>query len=99
MLCIGLYNVPGDITNLVATPPTLLGGAKGFDNNGFTWPKTATGLGMAPLSFWDAGTATVPAGNRLGLRIWASSSSEADLVVLYDHPNHASFLQINETDE
>ena len=98
MLCIAVYNVPGDISNLVASPPTLLGVPKPFSNNGLAWPKSATSLGMAPLKFWDAGEATIPSGNRLGLRVWAASSSEADLVVLYDHPQHTSFLQVNQTD-
>jgi len=44
---------------------------------------------------YEDGSATIAAGRRLGLRIWPSSSSEADLVVLYDHPAHVSYLQVS----
>jgi hypothetical protein len=98
MICVGFYDVPESITDLVATPPTPLV-SKGFDNNSFdsssiSWPSTATALGFT-LELFDAGTATIPAGHRLGVRLWTSSSSEADLVVLYDHPNHVSYLQVS----
>ena len=94
ILCAAFYNVPAGISNLVATPPTLIGVA-GFDNNGGNWPSSATTLGFT-LDFLDSTFgATIPAGNRLGVRIWASSSSGADLVVVFDHPNHQSFVQVN----
>ena len=94
LLCVAFYNVPASISDLVATPPTLIGVA-GFDNNGGNWPSSATTLGFT-LDFLDSTFgATIPAGNRLGVRIWASSSSGADLVVVFDHPNHQSFVQVN----
>ena len=98
MLCVAFYDVPASITNLVDSPPTFLV-AKGFDNNSFDntsvrWPSTATALGFT-LELFDAGSATIAAGHRLGVRLWASSSSEADLVALYDHPQHVSFLQVS----
>ncbi len=98
MICVAFYDVPASITDLVASPPTPLV-AKGFDNNSFasssiSWPSTATALGFT-LELFDAGSATIPAGHRLGVRLWASSSSGADLVVLYDHPNHVSYLQVS----
>jgi Tfp pilus assembly protein PilV len=92
-LCVAFYNVPTTITNLVANPPTEIGRA-GYDNHGNSWPTSATNLAFT-LDFLDSGAATVPAGNRVGVRIWASSSSGADLVVLYDHPLHVGFLQVN----
>ena len=71
------------------------------DRDGRTTTTTATpgrlartGLAFT-LDFLSRGGSTVPAGNRLGVRIWPASSSGADLVVLYDHPLHASFLQVN----
>jgi hypothetical protein len=94
ILCVGFYDVPASISNLVADPPTLIGVA-GYDHHNQSWPATATSLGIG-LDFLDSTFgATIPAGNRLGVRIWASSSSGADLVVLYDHPLHMSFLQVN----
>ena len=98
MICVGFYDVPGSITNLVDSPPTPLV-AKGFDNNSFdnssiSWPRTATSLAFT-LELFDAGSATIAVGHRLGVRIWTSSSSGADLVVLYDHPQHVSYLQVS----
>jgi hypothetical protein len=96
IVCVGFYNVPASISNLVASPPTLIGVA-GYDNKNMSWPKTATSLGFG-LDFLDSGFgATIPAGNRMGVRLWTSSSSGADLVFVYDHPLHASFLQVNES--
>jgi Tfp pilus assembly protein PilV len=93
-LCVAFYNVPASISNLVDNPPTLIGAA-GYDNHGNNWPTSATGVAFT-LDFIDSGFgATVPAGNRVGVRIWPSSSSGADLVVVYDHPLHTSFLQVN----
>jgi hypothetical protein len=94
MLCVAFYNVPAGITNLVANPPTLIG-TSGYDNNGNSWPTSAKGMAFT-LDFLDSGFgATVPAGNRVGVRIWPSTSSGADLVVIYDHPLHSGFLQVN----
>ena len=98
MICVGFYDVPGSITNLVASPPTQLV-VKGFDNNSFdnasiSWPRTPSALAFT-LELFDAGSATIAVGRRLGVRIWTSSSSGADLVVLYDHPSHVSYLQVS----
>jgi hypothetical protein len=98
MICVAFYDVPASITNLVESPPTPLV-VKGFDNNSFdnttiNWPRTATALAFT-LELFDAGSATIAAGRRLGVRIWTSSSSDADLVVLYDHPQHVSYLQVS----
>ena len=96
-ICVAFYNVPASISNLVANPPTLIGVA-GYDHNSMSWPTTATTLGIG-LDFLDSGFgATIPAGNRMGMRLWTSSSSGADLVFLYDHPTHPSFLQVNESE-
>ena len=94
LLCVAIYDVPNSITNLVAEPPTLLI-SKGAPQSGLmAWPTSASEVPFV-LELYEAGSATIPAGRRLGFRIWASSSSEADLVVLYDHPLHLSYLQVS----
>ena len=93
MVCVAFYDVPGDITTLAANPPTLLV-AKGFSPSPSAWPSSAREVSFV-LELFEAGSATIAAGHRLGVRIWASSSSEADLVVLYDHPAHVSYLQVS----
>jgi Tfp pilus assembly protein PilV len=94
MLCLALYDVPASLTDLVASPPTLLV-SKGAPKTGLmNWPSTAESEAFV-LELFTAGSATIPAGHRLGMRIWASSASDADLVALYDHPLHVSFLQVS----
>ena len=95
MICIRFYNVPGDISNLVANPPTAVGSA-GYSLT--AWPKTPASLTFA-MDFNDTeGGAPIPAGNRLGVRVWAAASSSADLITIYDHPLYPSFVQVNEAD-
>jgi hypothetical protein len=91
-LCVAFYNVPASISNLVATPPTKIG-VDSFDNHDASWPSSATALGFT-LDFLSSAS-TIPAGNRLGVRVWPASSSGADLVVVYDHPLHQSYVQVN----
>ena len=94
MVCIAVYDVPNSITNLVASPPTLLV-SKGAPKSGLTeWPTSPAEMAFV-LELFEAGSATIPAGHRLGLRIWTSSSAGADLVVLYDHPLHLSYVQVS----
>jgi hypothetical protein len=93
MICVAFYDVPGDVSNLGATPPTLLV-SKGFDPSPSAWPSSTKEVAFV-LKLFEAGTATIATGHRLGVRVWASSSSEADLVVLYDHPNHVSYVQVS----
>ena len=89
LLCVALYDVPGSMAS-----PTLLA-SKGLPQSGLmNWPTTAENEAFV-TELYEAGSATIAAGHRLGLRIWPSSSSEADIVVLYDHPNHISYLQVS----
>jgi type II secretory pathway pseudopilin PulG len=94
MLCVAFYDVPNSITNLVTTPPTLLVSKGGPVTGLMDWPTSASEVAFV-LELFEAGDATIAAGHRLGVRMWASSSSGADLVVLYDHPAHVSYLQVS----
>ena len=94
MLCVAFYDVPNSITNLVETPPTLLVSKGGPITGLMNWPTSASEVAFV-LELFEDGSATIPTGHRLGVRIWTSSSSGADLVVLYDHPAHLSFLQVS----
>jgi hypothetical protein len=91
-LCARIYDVPGSILNLISTPPTSLGTATYTRAH---WPTTAD---TAPFPFdfrGSNGTVTVPTGHRVGIRIWASSASGADIAAIYDHPSFASSVQLN----
>ncbi len=94
LLCVAVYDVPGSIANLATNPPTLLA-RKGLPQSGLTaWPTSADNEAFV-TELYEAGSATIATGHRLGIRIWPSSSSEADIVVLYDHPAHISYLQVS----
>jgi hypothetical protein len=90
-LCAAIYDFsPAAVKNLKVTPPTLLG------TSAYTppsWPTTPT-----PLSFQFIFSNTpkvVPLGDSIGLRIWATAASTADIAVIYDHPLYPSELQLN----
>jgi len=94
LLCVAVYDVPNSVANLTTNPPTLLA-SKGLPQSGLTdWPTSAENEAFV-TELYEAGSATIASGHRLGLRIWPSSSSEADLVVLYDHPSHIGYLQVS----
>jgi len=94
LLCVAIYDVPNSIANLATNPPTLLA-SKGLPQSGLTaWPTSAENEAFV-TKLYEAGSATIASGHRLGVRIWPSSSSEADLVVLYDHPSHVGYLQVS----
>jgi hypothetical protein len=88
MLCVAFYDVPNNLS-----APTFLV-SKGYDPSPSHWPQSASNVAFV-LQLYEAGSATIATGHRLGMRIWASSSSGADLVVLYDHPSHGSYLQVS----
>ena len=92
-ICVRFYNVPGSIGNLVGTPPTAIGSDS---HTSTTWPRSATAVAFTMDFREGEADYTIPAGNRLGVRIWAEASSAADLVAIYDHPLHTSYIQVNE---
>jgi prepilin-type N-terminal cleavage/methylation domain-containing protein len=93
-LCGVVYEVPGAIVNPVSNPPVEIGRIAAP----YGWPAE-----VQPLSFdVDLGLAdsdAVPAGKRIGLRLWVAGSSSDDVVVIYDHPNHQSSLSLMVADE
>jgi Tfp pilus assembly protein PilV len=92
-ICVRFYNVGGSIANMVATPPTAIG-TDSYSSS--TWPTVAKEVSFAMDFRGGQPDYTIPAGNRLGVRIWATSSSGADIAAIYDHPLHTSFIQVNE---
>jgi hypothetical protein len=40
----------------------------------------------------------VPAGHRIGVRVWTDSSSGADIAAIYDHPSYPTSLQLTATE-
>ena len=90
-LCIAVYKVPQSLLNLIAAPPTEIGRASYTKSS---WPTQPTRVSF-PFEFRTT-SYTIPAGNRLGVRIWASTASGADIAVIYDHPTYPAHVQFNE---
>jgi type II secretory pathway pseudopilin PulG len=88
ILCVAFYDVANNMSS-----KTLLA-SKGYNPAPAHWPSSATNVAFV-LQLFEDGTATIATGHRLGVRVWPSSSSGADLVVLYDHPSHGSYLQVS----
>jgi prepilin-type N-terminal cleavage/methylation domain-containing protein len=92
-LCLGVYDVPNSIANLVVAPPTRLGVVA---YTVASWPTTPTPISFS-FDFLTGSTVTLAAGHRLGVRLWAAAESGADIAALYDHPSYASTIQLNST--
>lgn len=90
-LCIAVYKVPGSLLNLISLPPTEIGRASYSLGS---WPREPTRVSF-PFTFRTSDY-TIPAGSRLGVRIWVANSSGADIAVIYDHPTYPTHVQFNE---
>ena len=89
-LCVGIYDVAGSLANLIANPPTRLGVVS------YTvaqWPTSPTPVSFS-FDFVTGGTIDVPAGRRLGVRLWVGGGT-TDIALLYDHHSRSSVLQLN----
>jgi hypothetical protein len=92
-LCVRFYDVPASILNLISFAPTTLG-TTSYEAS--SWPQTP-----APVSFsfdFRANDVTVPAGHRIGVRVWADSASNADIAAIYDHPSYPTSVQLTATE-
>jgi hypothetical protein len=89
-VCIAVYDVPPSILNLIALPPTELGRVSYSLSN---WPKQPTQISF-PFTYRTSNY-TVPANHRIGVRIWVSSASGSDLVIVYDHPSYPTYVELN----
>ena len=90
-LCIAVYDVPQSLLNLLSLPPTEIGRAS---YSLASWPTQPTRVSF-PFEF-RTDNITIPSNHRLGVRIWASSASGADIAVIYDHPTYPTMVQFNE---
>jgi prepilin-type N-terminal cleavage/methylation domain-containing protein len=89
-LCVAIDDVPNSISNLVASPPKVLGVVA---YTLASWPTSPTPLSFT-FNFSSSGSVSVPAGDRIGARIWVDPASGADIAAIYDHPSFASQLQL-----
>ncbi len=109
-LCVAVYRLPQDVRQVLNLPcvqvlvtcidllgllglshvsPVELGRVSyALDN----WPGQATPVSF-PFQYRTTNT-TVPAGQRVGVRIWVSSESEDGIAVIYDHPDYQSRVEL-----
>jgi len=88
-LCVAVYDTPQSLLNLIAFPPTRIGSASYVDA---TWP---TDPELVAFAFDVSGSDyTVPAGHRIGIRVWAASDSGGDIAAIYDHPSYPASVQL-----
>ncbi|NLT05912.1 MAG: hypothetical protein GXY03_06350, partial [Solirubrobacterales bacterium] len=91
-LCAALLDVPGSAGDPVGQPPSEIGRVSGS----FSWP-----VEPAPVTvqFAFAEAHELAAGRRIGLRLWLADGSDADVVLLYDHPATESSLTLQREEE
>lgn len=101
-LCGAVYAVPSNVSNPVAYPPVQIGRFSGR----YTWPEEPDEplpdepepARLRPLSVGVelglAGLHTIPAGQRVGLRLWVAATSGDDIVLSYDHVDQQASLAL-----
>ena len=90
-LCIAVYNVPGNLLNLVSLGSATEIGRASYPRS--SWPTQPTRVSF-PFEFRTTNY-TIPAGNRIGVRLWVANTSGADIAVIYDHPTYPTHVQFN----
>jgi hypothetical protein len=103
-LCLQLYDVPpsgsaGSLADIEAWPPVSIGGA-GYvaptdPTTGSNWPLAASQLSFTFNFRGSNGTVTIPAGDRIGMRVWMRANVNAPIDLIYDNPNYPAQLQLN----
>ena len=74
--------------NLLSLPPTEIGRASYSLRS---WPTQPTRVSFQ----FRTSNYTIPAGARIGVRIWVADSSGRDIAVIYDHPPYPAHVQLN----
>jgi Tfp pilus assembly protein PilV len=88
-LCLGIYDVPNSLTNLVKSPPTLIGYSEYAPD---AWPQSLTNLSFLFEKLTGASSLTIKGEHRIGLRLWTATG---DIAVAYDTLAQRSTLQLN----
>jgi prepilin-type N-terminal cleavage/methylation domain-containing protein len=101
--CVEVYDVPpsgttaGSVADLLAWPPVAKGGAAYIPptdpTSGGNWPSTMTASSF--VFTFSQTPVTIPAGDRVGFRIWVRPNQNSPIAVLYDNPNYPAQLQLN----
>jgi len=103
--CLEIYDVPpsdgvsGSLADLLAWPPVALGGV-GYvpptdPSTGSNWPATASQVAYTFNFLGSNGPVTIPAGDRIGVRVWMLANVNAAIAIIYDNPLYPSAIQLN----
>ncbi len=104
-LCMEFYAVPpgagntnpNTLLDLFSFPPTPIGGAAYVPatnpSTGSNWPTSPSSVDFE-FNFASGG-ATVPAGDRIGMRIWTVAESNTNVALLYDSAAYPSEVQLD----
>lgn len=91
-LCVAFYDVSNSLLNLIGSPPSEIARVSYSLSE---WPQSAEPVAFTFDFLSGSNTVTIPSGHRIGVRVWASGSSGADIAAVYDHPLHPSAVQFN----
>jgi hypothetical protein len=98
-LCVGIYDVPSLYVS--QTPPTLLGTPACFTPDSYPTSPAAMAFQLQPYcsggnnGFLNGGTATIPAGDHIGVVLWVASGSPSGVAVMYDSASYESEVELN----
>jgi prepilin-type N-terminal cleavage/methylation domain-containing protein len=102
--CVEIYDIPpsgsaGSLSDILAWPPQDLGGAALVQatspSTGGNWPEAVNEVSFNFNFRGSNGAVTIPAGDRIGVRIWMKANVNTPIAVLYDNPNYPSQIQLN----
>jgi type II secretory pathway pseudopilin PulG len=88
-LCLGIYNVPNSLSNLVESPPTLIGYGEYTPD---AWPQSLGNLSFLFEKLNGAGSLSITSGHRIGMRLWTAAGN---IGIAYDTVAQRSILQLN----
>lgn len=102
--CVEIYDIPpsgssGSLKDILAWVPVDLGGGALVNqtdpSSGSNWPEAVQQVSFDFNFRGSGGSVTVPAGDRIGARVWMKSSVNTPIGLLYDNPNYPAQLQLN----
>jgi Tfp pilus assembly protein PilV len=88
-LCLGIYDVPNSLSNLVKSPPTLIGYSEYTPD---AWPQSLTNLSFLFEKLNGGGSLSIKGEHRIGMRLWTTTGNVG---IAYDTINQRSVLQLN----
>jgi prepilin-type N-terminal cleavage/methylation domain-containing protein len=102
--CVEIYDVPpsgsaGTLTDILAWSPIALGGAAYIPptdpSTSGNWPASTSQTSFVYNFRGSNGPAAIPAGDRIGIRMWIKANVNIPIDMIYDHPLYPASVQLN----